>query len=169
MNVVVLDNLLQKWNYNESEREFVVQGFQQGFDIGYRGPINNIRRFAPNLKLHVGNETILWNKVMKEVKLGRYAEPFKEPPFENFIQSPIGLVPKSNGNTRLIFHLSYPRNGDSVNSLVPHELCSVKYPDFADAVRMCMKIIHSYGSCSIAKLNMLSAFRNLARGLISFV
>ena len=45
---------------------------------------------APNLKLTVGNETILWNKVMKEVKAKRYAGPFTE----DFIQSPIGLVPK---------------------------------------------------------------------------
>ena len=67
---------------------------------------------------------------MKEVKLGRYAGLFKEPPFDNFIQSPVGLVPKSNGDTRLIFHLSFPKSSDSVNSQTPEELCSVKYPDF---------------------------------------
>ena len=47
---------------------------------------------------------------MKEVKLGRYAGPFPTIPYEeDFIQSPIGLVPKDQGcDTRLIFHLSYP-------------------------------------------------------------
>ena len=49
---------------------------------------------APNLKFRVGNPTILWNKVMKEVGLGRYAGPFKQIPFNNYIQSPIGLVEK---------------------------------------------------------------------------
>ena len=32
---------------------------------------------------------------MKEVKAKRFAGPFKNIPFENYIQSPIGLVPKS--------------------------------------------------------------------------
>ena len=68
---------------------------------------------SPNLKLNIGDEVDLWNKVMKEVKLGRYAGPFKEIPDEfadDFIQSLIGLVPKDDGkDTRLIFHLSYPR------------------------------------------------------------
>ena len=34
---------------------------------------------------------------MKEVEAKHYAGPFKTIPFENFIQSPIGLVPKDNG------------------------------------------------------------------------
>ena len=45
----------------------------------------------------MGSECILWNKVMKEVKLNRYVGPFKDIPYDNFIQSPIGLVPKDNG------------------------------------------------------------------------
>ena len=31
---------------------------------------------------------------MKEVKVKRLAGPYEEVPFENYIQSPIGLVPK---------------------------------------------------------------------------
>ena len=79
----------------------------------------NVRRLSPNLKLRVSNVTVLWNKVMKEVKAKRYAGSFAmdNPPFEYFIQSPIGLVPKDGGKaTKLIFHLSYPRSGQSVNS-----------------------------------------------------
>ena len=79
---------------------------------------------APNIKLRIGSETELWNKVMKEVKLKHFAGPFKDIPYEeDFIQSPIGLVPKDNGkDTRLIFHLSYPRTGPgstSVNANTP--------------------------------------------------
>ena len=45
-------------------------------------------------------------QIDEEVKVGRVAGPFAEIPFENYIQSPIGLVPKSGGDqTRLIFHL----------------------------------------------------------------
>ena len=79
-------------------------------------------RQSPNLKLRVGSETILWNKLMKEVAAGRVAGPFKEIPFDEYIQSPIGLVPKGGGtDCRLIFHLSYPKTGESVNSGIPKE------------------------------------------------
>ena len=82
---------------------------------------------------------------MKEVKNKRYAGPFKDIPFDNFIQSPIGLVPKDNSkDVRLIFHLSHPRKvrGEpvSVNANTPDHLCTMTYPDFNDAIKMCMKI-----------------------------
>ena len=121
-----LEQLLLKYRYNRQKTQFLVDGFRNGFNLGYRGPIDNIRRDAPNLKLNVGNKTILWNKVMKEVKLKCFAGPFLRNPYPNYIQSPIGLVPKDNGkDVRLIFHLSYARNGDSVNSQTPKEMCSV--------------------------------------------
>ena len=59
-------------------------------------------------------------------------------PFKNFIQSPIALIPKDNGkDTRLIFHLSYLKDGQLVNSCTPKHMTSVKYPSFDDAVRRC--------------------------------
>ena len=61
---------------------------------------------------------------------------FDSPPFESYIQSPIGLVPKDGNKTRLIFHLSYPWNGDLVNSGIPPEFCTVRYPDFESAIRL---------------------------------
>ena len=65
----------------------------------------------------------------KEVKLGRYAGPYNSIPFDNYIQLPIGLVPKDRGaSTRLIFHLSYPRDlrkGYSVNANTPKSKCSL--------------------------------------------
>ena len=92
------------------------------------------------MKLRIGNKIELWNKVMKEVELGRYADPFDEPPFKNFVQSPIGLVPKDQGKkTRLIFHLSYPRTGDSVNSGIPFEKCTVHYASIDEAVKICIQ------------------------------
>ena len=117
---------------------------------------------SPNLKLdHPGNEVVLWNKVMKEVKLGRYAGPFAEIPFEeHYIQSPIGLVPKDNGtDSRLIFHLSYPKRGNkSVNANTPAELCTVTYPDFNQAIELCLK---EGKNCKISRSDMKAAFRNL--------
>ena len=72
---------------------------------------------------------------MKEVKLGWVARPFKSIPYQNYIQSPIGLVPKDGGTqTHLIFHLSFQfKNGGSVNFHMPREWCSVKYNDLDHA------------------------------------
>ena len=79
---------------------------------------------------------------MKEVKAKRYADSFKDLPFQHFIQSPIGLVPKDGGKeTRLIFCLSYPKDGKSINSETPKHLTSVTYPYFNKAIRLCMQII----------------------------
>ena len=130
--------------------------------MGYEGP-TIIQRRAPNLKFRVGNPTILCNKVMKEVKLCRFARPFSEVPFKNFVQSPIGLVSKDHGrDTKLIFHLSYPRDGkSSVNANTPAELCKVNYVDFDEAIKMCIDQMSSSGICYLSKSDTLSAFRNL--------
>ena len=53
-------------------------------------------------------------------------------PFNNFIQSPIGLVPKAGTDqTRLIFHLScdFKDGHKSVNYHTPRDKCSVHYRD----------------------------------------
>ena len=126
VNAKVLHDLLIQTSYNKEETDFLVDGFTNGFDLGYKGP-EHIRQKANNLKFIIGDKTELWNKVMKEVKEGRYAGPFSEIPYEYFIQSPIGLVPKDHGKkTRLIFHLSHPRDhtkGISVNGNIPKEEC----------------------------------------------
>ena len=115
---------------------------------------------APNLMLRVGDKYDLWGKVMKEVEAKRYAGPYQEIPFEHFIQSPIGLVPKDKGTkTRLIFHLSYPKNsGKSVNANIPKDLCTVRYPDFTEAVRMCLQ---AGVNAQIGKSDMSMAFRHV--------
>ena len=154
-----LRDLLLMSGYQEDKVEYLFDGFQNGFNLHYEGPLSTGKREAPNLKLRVGSPTELWNKVMKEVELGRYAGPFERPPFENYVQSPIGLVPKDKGlKTSLIFHLSYPKDGESINSGIPKEYCSVKYPDFEEAVKLCIK---EGVNCSVAKSDMSSAFRHV--------
>ena len=160
VNVEVLEDLLIQSKYDKKETEFLVDGFRNGFELGYEGS-EQVKISSPNLKFRdIGNPTILWNKVMKEVKEKRYAGPFSEIPFDNYIQSPIGLVPKDGGkDTRLIFHLSYPRGrGTSVNANTPKSKCTVKYPDFNNAIQICLR---EGKKCKIAKSDMKSAFRNM--------
>ena len=159
VKVKVYERLLQDSNYCPEKTKFLVQGFTEGFSLQYHGP-KKIRRTACNLKLRVGSKLELWNKVMTEVKAKRYAGPFKKVPFRNFIQSPVGLVPKDKGKkTRLIFHLSYPKDGDSVNSAIDTEFCSVAYPDFMEAVELCFK---EGRACCCAKSDMSMAFSNVS-------
>lgn len=154
--------LLNLTGYPPDETEFLIDGFTNGFSLSYQGNPNRSTT-AANLKLRVGSEQILWDKLMKEVDLNRVSGPYKDIPFNSYIQSPIGLVPKQQeGQTRLIFHLSFP-HGDSLNSNTPKELCSVKYSDFQDAVILAMNLEDSRRSQGVflGKSDLLSAFRNL--------
>ena len=78
-------HLLTQSGYDSNEIEFLRCGFTDGFDIGYEGPTDR-RSVSDNIPFTVGDKVVLWNKVMKEVKLKRVAGPFKEVPFKNFIQ-----------------------------------------------------------------------------------
>ena len=155
-----LERLLDEYGCDRTKTKYLVDGFKEGFSLRYQGNLKKGKRLAPNLKLRVGSPTELWNKVMNEVELGRYTGPFEDLPFEDFVQSPIGLVPKDKGlKTRLIFHLSYPKDGDSVNSGIPKEDCTVKYPDFEEAIKLCVK---EGACCSLAKSDMSSTFRHVS-------
>ena len=123
-----------------------MQSFTEGFDIGYRGPVNRINK-SRNIPITVGSKVELWNKIMKEVKEGRYAGPYKEEelPLQYFVQSPVGLVPKANNKTCLIFHLSFDFGEDlsqkSVNFHTLKELCTVKYQDLDKAIFHCLRLL----------------------------
>ena len=139
---------MRESKYDTEKIDFLENGLKNGFDIGYTGPEKRSST-SDNIPFTVGNEVQLWNKLMKEVKLKRVAGPFKNVPFDDYIQSPIGLVPKgdeNSGQTRLIFHLSYDCKRDgmkSLNSHTPRELCTVKYKDLDFAVRAYLTLSQS--------------------------
>ena len=172
--------MLREANYDEGETKFLVNGFRESFDIGYRGPETR-RSTSKNIPFTVGNKYILWEKIMAEVKEKRFAGPFSEVPFENFIQSPIGLVPKKGKNkTRLIFHLSYNFVQEdstilpSVNACTLKEWCSVKYNDLDTAVKQCIlmskkaEFVNGVPIIYLGKTDLSNAFRvlTLKRGSI---
>lgn len=90
LNTDSYHELLIQSNYPKEKTEQLVNGFRFGFDLGYRGP-SNVRLEANNLKFRVGNKMELWNKIMKEVKEGRFAGGFRKPPYDHYIQSPLGM------------------------------------------------------------------------------
>ena len=156
----VLEQLLTKTQYDTDKTQYLVRGFTNGFELEFEGD-RLVKHNSPNLRFQIGDKFELWEKAMKAVTAGCYAGPFEEIPYEWYIQSPIGLVPKDKGKkTRLIFHLSYPRGGDhiSVNEGIPHESCTVKYPDFDQAVKLCLK---AGKNCMVGKSDMSMAFRHM--------
>ncbi|KAM4794908.1 uncharacterized protein WCC33_000060 [Rhinophrynus dorsalis] len=111
-----------------------------------------------NLKSVLGNEHLVFDKLMREVDLGRMSGPFLSPPFQDFRVSPLGLVPKRvEGQFRLIHHLSYPK-GESVNDGIDKEESRVQYASFDRA----LSLVRSAGrGCLMAKSDIKSAFRLL--------
>ena len=146
VNAKILEKLLIESNYDVTETEFLVDGFTNGFDIEYHGDLNR-KDTSKNILFTIGDGNIMWEKIMKEVKNGRYAGPFDSIPFDSYIQSPIGLVPKAGGKTRLIFHLSYDfknTGNPSVNACTPKELCSVKYNDIDNVMENCFASLQTW-------------------------
>ena len=135
--------------------EILVNGFKHGFNLQCTNP--PVRTHDPtNLKSVLLNPTCTLEKINKEVTAGRFGGPWSAPPLENFIVRSIGLREKKvKGTYRLIHHLSYPRDGNSVNSGIAPELCSVKYASFDHAI----KIIQAAGpGCEIGKQDIVNAF-----------
>ena len=149
VNAEKLRQLLMESKYPQEKIEYLVDGFLNGFDLKYLGP-KKVESKANNLVMRVGNKTKLWNKVMQEVKDGRYAGPFEKIPYKYYIQSPIGLIPKGKGRkNRLIFHLSYPKGTDeSVNAGIPLKKIGleISHPegrtsDYKESLLLCGKML----------------------------
>ena len=161
----VLKQMLIDSNYDPAKTRKLIEGFTNGFDLGYQGPLQR-QDTSANLPFRVGTLVEMWNKIMKEVKLGRYAGPYEKVPYENYVQSPIGLVPKAGNKTRLIFHLSYDfKNHKSINHYTLEAVCSVKYKDIDHAIATCLKmhtmteqLFTKFEGVRFSKTDMISAF-----------
>ena len=93
---------------------------------------------------------------MKEVELHRYAGPYEKLPFDQYVESPIGLVPKAGNKTRLIFHLSYNFGEEIENkSIIFHtlaELCKVSFNDLDHVIRNCLRLLSNCQNSSKTNL-----------------
>jgi hypothetical protein len=73
-------------------------------------------------------------KLDKEISHGRIAGPFTHIPLDNFVCSPLSLVPKKTpGEYRLIHNLSFPP-GASVNTAIPEQHSKVQYARVSDFI-----------------------------------
>ena len=135
--------------YHEVKRRFLYLGLNYGFKLHYHGPKISI--------YHVNHKSAT-TQPTEDLEKGRIEGPFSTPPFDPFIISPIGIVPKKDsGKFRMIHDLSYPKNLDtSVNAHIPKEYCAVKYEDFDFVADL---IVKNGRGCYIGKVDIESAFR----------
>ncbi|CAB4018174.1 Hypothetical predicted protein [Paramuricea clavata] len=88
-----------------------------GARLGYDGP--RMSKFSKNLKFGIDNPTVVSTNLAKEVALDHTAVPLTNTPFANLQVSPIGILPKKYSDKfRTIFHLSFPKTGESINSFI---------------------------------------------------
>lgn len=134
-------------------RDYLVHGFQAGFRIGFCGIREE--RHADNHSSVAKNPDIIRDKIVKELALKRVQGPFNTAPFPNLQVSPLGLIPKKDGDFRVIHDLSFP-NKEGINCDIPQEFSKVQYETLdcvLDLVRNCGR------GALIAKTDIENAFR----------
>ena len=142
--------------YDQRKSEFLLQGFQDGFRVGFEGePTSTV---SANLKSVEGQEDIIDEYINKEKAAGRIRGPFRHPPFQSFQCSPVGLVEKKiKGEFRVIHHLSFP-SGNSVNDKIPPHRTAVQYASIQDAIDLVRSVCPK---AFMAKTDVKKAFRIL--------
>ncbi len=103
-----------------------------GVEIGYKDPMDTFI-LSENLASALEDTEIIDNKLRDDLALQQVVE--IKAPAPPFISSPLGLVPKHDGDWRKIHHLSHLR-GHSVNDQIPDGKGEMRYTQFQDVLRM---------------------------------
>lgn len=150
---------LDRWleGYDENERQYLIDGFSNGFSIACEEVPNasGTAEFS-NHNSAKQHPEVLRELIMEEVQKGRIAGPFNTKPFPNLHISPLSLREKKEKNKfRLIHDLSHP-HGDSVNNGISDEQASVSYETLDTAIK---HIQNTGKDCFLAKTDIKGAFR----------
>ena len=135
--------------------EFILHGFRYGFNLGFRGTINE--QPLRNNKSARDIPDKVSAAIAKEVQRGHTAGPFAQPPFPHCHVSPIGAAPKPDGSCRLVLDLSQP-SGDSVNDNIAKEEFPCSYTHFDAATDLCFRMGRG---CYLTKIDIKHAYRLL--------
>ncbi len=141
--------------YSADDKEFVLRGFREGFHLN-SSIDKKVTIETNNMPSAEAHPEIVWEKITKEVNDGRVAGPFDRTPFEHYICSPLGLVPKAGSPNKfhLIFNLSAGKV--SVNSCTMWQHRTTKYRDLNDAVKLLQEI---GPEAKLGKADLEAAFR----------
>ena len=131
------------------------EGLKHGFPLKYSS--TRLSFNTKNLRSVYEKPDLVKANIKKEVSLDRVVGPFTFRPFPTLRVSPIEIVPKNDGDFRMIHHLSHPTHY-SVSDFITIEFCTVKYASIDDAVSLEQRIGKNG---KLAKVDIKSAFRFL--------
>ena len=154
VNIPRLHHLLLEYP-NQSLVQFVLHGFHHGFNLGFRGLMNE--QPLKNNKSARENPEEVSKAIAKEIQRGHTAGPFPQPPFSHCHVSPIGAAPKPDGSCRLILDLSQPA-GDSINEAICKDEFPCKYTHFDAATDL---VFRMGKGCYLTKIDIKHAYRLL--------
>ena len=127
-----------------------------GVPIGYEGP--RCFRLHDNWPSSVKHYDAVQSSINKDVRLGVKVGPFDQPPFINFVGSPMGAYQKRHSSKyRVIHDLSWPPGG-SINDFINVDNYHVTYLSLDDVVSQ-IEILGP--SCLLAKLDLEDAFKHI--------
>ena len=134
----------------------LIARIRQGVDLGYYGERTGVS-VGPNLPSAIEHKPIIDRDMLKQKQLGRREGPLdKLPSFDFFRANPLGVVFKK-GNAlkpRVVHHLSWPRNGASVNkSITDFNITLDAYDRAVEALRACGRGAH------MGKIDIEAAYR----------
>ena len=143
-----------------SDREFVeyvLQGIQEGFRIGFNYQQYVCKLAAGNMKSASKNPGVVDKYLANEREAGSLLGPLAQKETEGVEISPFGVIPKSHqpGKWRLILGLSSPKGG-SVNDGISRQLCSLSYLAVDDVAKVALQLGRG---AKLAKLDIAKAYR----------
>ena len=131
------------------DTDWLLDGIENGFHIGLPNTTDLARSTVRNLPTTVDQKIAICKWINEKREKGALWGPWRstaEMPklLEGVRVSPLGCVPKGDHygkqlldkEWRVIHHLSHPRNGDSVNSLIDNEFKEVNHVKFREVVEM---------------------------------
>ena len=134
----------------------IISGTTYGVNIKYKGP--QVSHMSDNWKSAYILRDVVINSLHRDVKLGRKAGPFRQPPFENFVVSPMGAFKRKRSDKyRVIHDLSWPP-GRSINDFISEDDSSVDYI----SVNQITDVIKRSGpGMYMARLDIADAYKHI--------
>lgn len=156
LNIVYWENMLPLVA-SPAETGWLLDGLRSGVRIG-RPPAVGIT-VSPNWPSASDLASQVSQVIETDLAHGRLYGPFNEPPFVDYIVSPLGaFLKRDSDKARVIHDLSFPAKG-SVNAEIDPAEFSLQYSSIDDAVALCSVI--NPDSVVLAKLDLKDAFKHI--------
>lgn len=143
--------------HNSSEAAIILDSIVTGVRVG-RSPANSVivnHNWPSAMEFSTQVTTI----INTDLEAGKLLGPFINPPYDNYIVSPLGAFQKRNSQKiRLIHDLSYPTEG-SVNSLIDRAEFTLSYASIDDAVRLISKL--DSPAIYLSKMDLKDAYKSI--------